>query len=115
MSEGFASRSTSLGSFVSYQVCPRSRPHMDWGGGGGGGEARILIPFLHVAGGADGGLGAGGPAVLGDDPPGVDDAGQPAKDRQGDVDQEVGAAAGLEEDRDGRQEEGQEVQEHVAR
>jgi len=41
-------------------------------------------------------------------------AGNPAKNRQADVDEEVGAAASLQKDRNWRKEEGEEVEEDVA-
>ena len=50
-----------------------------------------------------------GRGVARDDPPGVNDARDPAEDRQADVDEEVGAAARLEEDWDGWEEEREEV------
>lgn len=58
-------------------------------------------------------LGSCRPTVLGNDPPGVNDTGDPAEDGEANVDEKVGAAAGLEEDGDGGQEEGEEVQEDV--
>lgn len=38
--------------------------------------------------------------MLADDPPCVDDARNPTKDRETDIDKEVGVAASLEEDRE---------------
>lgn len=47
---------------------------------------------------------SGGRGVLSNYPPSVNDTGDPTKNRQEDVDEEVGAAASLEEDGKGRQE-----------
>lgn len=52
--------------------------------------------------------------VLGDDIPGVNDAGQPGEDAQEDVDPKVCLEAALEQDADGRHKDGEEVEEHVA-
>ena len=57
----------------------------------------------------------GGPLVPADDVPGVDDAGDPAQDPQADVDEDVGAAPALQEDGHGRDEEGDEVEQDIAR
>lgn len=57
----------------------------------------------------------GGPLVPADDVPGVDDAGDPAQDPQADVDEDVGAAPALQEDGHGRDEEGEEVEQDIAR
>jgi len=43
----------------------------------------------------------------------MDDAGDPAEDPEADVDEHVCAASALEEDGDGRDEEGEEVEEDV--
>lgn len=53
--------------------------------------------------------------VLADNPPSMDDSRNPPKDPQCDVDEDVGAAAGLHCDGNGRNEEGEEVEADIAR
>lgn len=50
-----------------------------------------------------------------DDPECVENTRNPAQDTQTDVDQEIRAASALDEDRHGRDEEGEEVEEDVGR
>lgn len=51
---------------------------------------------------------------LGDDVPRVQHAWDPGQDGKTDVDEEVGAAALLQEHRNGRKEEAEEIEEHIA-
>lgn len=53
------------------------------------------------------------PFILGNQPPGMDDTRDPAEHPQQDVDDDVGAAADFQEHRQRRDEEGQEVEQHV--
>lgn len=52
--------------------------------------------------------------MLADDPPGVYATGYPTENRQKDVDEEVAAAASFQQDGDGWDEDGEEVEEDVA-
>lgn len=54
-------------------------------------------------------------AYLSNDPPSVEDSRNPTENRQTDIDEEIGAAAGLQEDGERGEEEGEDVEADVAR